>query len=136
MQLLPLSVNVVNISWLSNSSLSLPLNDSIYPFSQGLPRLCEQSLNTLIKSKMHDTPPQSSQVTYNIVLFFGIVSFVSIDTVLYHLLLNSLSAESSLSILFIFSTPIFTEVERCYVIISISMLYSLSLARGYLKVLS
>ncbi len=31
------SVSVVNISRLSNSSLSFPLNDSIYPFSQGLP---------------------------------------------------------------------------------------------------
>ena len=31
------SVNVVNISRFSSSSLSFPLNDSIYPFSQGLP---------------------------------------------------------------------------------------------------
>ena len=31
------SVSVVNISRLSNLSLILPLNDSIYPFSRGLP---------------------------------------------------------------------------------------------------
>ena len=30
------SVNVMNISRLSNSSVSFPLNDSIYPFSHGL----------------------------------------------------------------------------------------------------
>ena len=31
------SISVVNISRLRSSSLSFPLNDSIYPFSQGLP---------------------------------------------------------------------------------------------------
>ena len=44
------STNVVNISRLSNSSLSFPLNDSMCPFSQGLPG----SMNSVLTPRWVD----------------------------------------------------------------------------------